>query len=68
MDASVVVPVGAVRLRWEAPYARRYRIQVPDDGSTWRGAYAASDAGTGTVDRPDGDRGRRDPRVVSARP
>jgi chondroitin AC lyase len=51
VDLGSVKPVGAVRLWWEASYARQYRIQVSDDGSAWRDAYATSGAGSdGGVD------------------
>lgn len=53
VDLGSVQPVGAVRLWWDASYARQYRIQVSDDGSTWRDAYvtpaAGSDGGTDVV-------------------
>lgn len=51
VDLGSVQPVGAVRLWWEASYARQYRIQVSDDGAAWRDAYATSGAGSdGGVD------------------
>ncbi|WP_308168814.1 discoidin domain-containing protein [Cellulomonas hominis] len=51
VDLGSVQPVGTVRLWWEASYARQYRIQVSDDGSAWRDAYATSGAGSdGGVD------------------
>jgi chondroitin AC lyase len=51
VDLGSVQSVGAVRLWWEASYARQYRIQVSDDGAAWRDAYATSGAGSdGGVD------------------
>lgn len=45
VDLGTVQKIGAVRLFWEASYASQYKIQVSDDGSTWRDAYATPAAG-----------------------
>ena len=51
VDLGSVQPVGAVRLWWEASYARQYRIQVSDDGAAWRDAYTTPAGGSdGGVD------------------
>lgn len=51
VDLGAVQPVGTVRLWWEASYARQYRVQVSDDGSAWRDAYATPAEGSdGGVD------------------
>lgn len=43
--------VSAVRLSWEAAYAKNYRIQLSDDGATWRDVYVTPTAGSdGGVD------------------
>ncbi|MFF1571184.1 polysaccharide lyase family 8 super-sandwich domain-containing protein [Leifsonia sp. NPDC058292] len=53
VDLGSVRKVGAVRLWWEASYASQYKIQVSDDGNTWRDAYvtptAGSDGGTDLI-------------------
>ncbi|MGO4301577.1 polysaccharide lyase family 8 super-sandwich domain-containing protein [Leifsonia sp. RAF41] len=53
VDLGSVQKVGAVRLSWEASYASQYKLQVSDDGRTWRDAYATpavgSDGGTDLV-------------------
>lgn len=45
-DLGSVRTIGAVRLFWEASFASQYKIQVSDDGSTWRDAYATPAAGS----------------------
>lgn len=51
VDLGSSQAVGAVRLRWEAAYAKSYRIQLSDDGATWRDAYTTPGAGSdGGVD------------------
>lgn len=51
VDLGSVQPVATVRLRWEAAFAKKYRIQLSDDGTTWRDAYLTPDAGSdGGVD------------------
>jgi chondroitin AC lyase len=53
VDLGSVRKIGAARLFWEASYASQYKIQVSDDGITWRDAYttpsAGSDGGTDLV-------------------
>ncbi|MFF3071232.1 discoidin domain-containing protein [Kitasatospora sp. NPDC057904] len=46
VDLGSVRQVCRVVLDWETAYGRSYQIQVSDDGSTWRTAYA-TDHGTG---------------------
>lgn len=46
VDLGKVQKIGAVRLFWEASYASQYKLQVSDDGSTWRDAYATPAAGS----------------------
>lgn len=46
VDLGTVRQVCRVVLDWETAYGRSYQIQVSDDGSTWRTAYA-TDHGTG---------------------
>lgn len=46
VDLGSVQQVRTVRLWWEASYARQYTIQVSDDGSTWRQAYATPAGGS----------------------
>lgn len=51
VDLGSSQAVGAVRLHWEAAYAKSYRIQLSDDGTTWRDAYVTPAAGSdGGVD------------------
>ncbi|GGK94943.1 discoidin domain-containing protein [Mangrovihabitans endophyticus] len=51
VDLGSVQPVKSVRLWWEASYAKQYKIQLSDDGKTWRDAFATSGAGSdGGVD------------------
>ncbi|WP_194409570.1 discoidin domain-containing protein [Microbacterium cremeum] len=38
--------VAAVRLSWEAAFAKSYKIQLSDDGTNWRDAYATPSAGS----------------------
>lgn len=46
VDLGSVQQIGAVRLWWEASFARQYRIQVSDDGAAWRDAFATTGAGS----------------------
>ncbi|MGJ4845403.1 polysaccharide lyase family 8 super-sandwich domain-containing protein [Leifsonia sp. Le1] len=46
VDLGSVQKIGAARLFWEASYASQYKIQVSDDGRTWRDAYATPAAGS----------------------
>ncbi|MFG2217921.1 MULTISPECIES: discoidin domain-containing protein [unclassified Streptomyces] len=41
--------VGKVSLDWEQAYARAYRIEVSDDGTTWRSVWS-TDSGDGGLD------------------
>lgn len=46
VDLGSVQPVSTVRLWWEAAYAKTYRIQLSDDGSSWRDAYTTPSGGS----------------------
>ncbi|WP_285627732.1 discoidin domain-containing protein [Kineosporia sp. NBRC 101677] len=46
VDLGSVRPVGAVRLAWEASFARQYSVQVSDDGKDWRDAYRTTGTGS----------------------
>lgn len=46
VDLGSVKQIGAVRLWWESSFAKQYKIQVSDDGSAWRDAYATPTAGS----------------------
>ncbi|PZQ87648.1 MAG: hypothetical protein DI534_14345 [Leifsonia xyli] len=50
VDLGAVTPISAVRLWWEASYASRYKIQVSDNGTSWRDAYTTPAAGDGGMD------------------
>lgn len=51
VDLGASKPVSTVRLSWEAAFAKAYRIQLSDDGRTWRDAYTTPAAGSdGGVD------------------
>lgn len=66
VDLGSVQQIGTVRLWWEASYARQYRIQVSDDGGTWRDAYATPAAGSdGGLDLVTVDESARYVRVQS---
>jgi len=49
VDLGTAQPVGRVILRWEAAYARGYRIELSSDGTTWRDAFATT-TGNGAED------------------
>jgi chondroitin AC lyase len=49
VDLGSVQPVRSVRLWWEASYAKQYRIQVSDDGKTWRDTSVNSDGGVDLI-------------------
>ncbi|WSG19434.1 discoidin domain-containing protein [Nonomuraea sp. NBC_01738] len=49
VDLGSARSVGRVVLNWEAAYARSYKVQVSDDGTTWRD-LASVTAGDGGVD------------------
>ncbi|GAA4170078.1 polysaccharide lyase family 8 super-sandwich domain-containing protein [Gryllotalpicola koreensis] len=46
VDLGSVRAIGTVRISWEASYASQYKIQVSDDGTSWRDAYATPAAGS----------------------
>lgn len=46
VDLGSVQHIGAVRLWWEASYAKQYKIQVSADGSNWTDAYTTPSAGS----------------------
>ncbi|MET0449689.1 MAG: polysaccharide lyase family 8 super-sandwich domain-containing protein, partial [Aeromicrobium sp.] len=46
VDLGRVQPVSTVRLWWEAAFAKAYKIQLSDDGATWRDAYTTPSAGS----------------------
>lgn len=51
VDLGEPRPVSAIRLHWEASYAKAYKIQLSDDGASWRDAYATPSGGSdGDVD------------------
>jgi chondroitin AC lyase len=51
VDLGATQPVSVVRLSWEAAYAKTYKIQLSDDGATWRDVYTTPAAGSdGGVD------------------
>ncbi|MBB6348189.1 hypothetical protein FHU36_004734 [Nonomuraea muscovyensis] len=49
VDLGRSYPISRVRLDWEAAYASGYRIQVSDDGFTWRDLYTTA-SGDGGID------------------
>jgi hypothetical protein len=49
LDLGAVRSVGRVRLSWEAAYAKGYRIQLSDDGTTWTDVFTTA-TGDGGVD------------------
>jgi chitosanase len=50
IDLGRTQDVSRVRLRWEAGYARAYRVQVSNDDATWRELYRTSGGDGGTDD------------------
>lgn len=51
LDLGSTHSVAAVRLSWEAAFAKSYKIQLSDDGASWRDVYATPSAGSdGGVD------------------
>ncbi|MFJ6718572.1 discoidin domain-containing protein [Streptomyces sp. NPDC091259] len=48
VDLGASSQVNQVALRWEAAYAKSYRIELSTDGATWSTAYSTT-AGTGGV-------------------
>ncbi len=51
IDLGAGTAVGQVVLKWEAAYAKAYRIELSDDGTTWRQVYSTTtgDGGTDTL-------------------
>ncbi len=48
VDLGRTATITSVRLRWEAAYAKSYRLQVSSDGTTWR-TMSSTTAGKGGV-------------------
>jgi hypothetical protein len=46
VDLGSSQPVSTVRLWWEAAFAKTYKIQLSDDGATWRDAYTTPSGGS----------------------
>ncbi|WP_424980834.1 discoidin domain-containing protein [Microbacterium sp. S308A+] len=46
VDLGSSQPVSTVRLHWEAAFARSYRIQLSDDGTSWRDVFSTPAAGS----------------------
>jgi chitosanase len=49
IDLGTAQEIRRVRLHWARAYAKAYRIQLSDDGATWRDVYGTS-TGDGGVD------------------
>ncbi|WP_327111216.1 discoidin domain-containing protein [Streptomyces sp. NBC_01341] len=52
VDLGSSVPLGQVVLRWEAAYAKAYRIELSTDGTTWSTAYSTTTGAGGTESVP----------------
>lgn len=52
VDLGAPVGIGQVVLRWEAAYAKAYRIQLSTDGVNWSTAYSTADGAGGTETLP----------------
>jgi chitosanase len=50
IDLGSVRAVDRVRLRWDKEYAKRYRVQVSEDGANWTDVYATRSGDGGTDD------------------
>ncbi|MFE7510047.1 chitosanase [Streptomyces sp. NPDC057540] len=50
IDLGSATTLGRVVLKWEAAYARAYRVELSDDGSTWRQIHATTTGDGGTDD------------------
>ncbi|MER8047792.1 chitosanase [Streptomyces sp. NPDC094032] len=50
VDLGSSTAVKRVVLKWEAAYAKAYRVELSDDGSTWRQVYTTSTGDGGTDD------------------
>jgi beta-glucosidase len=48
LDMGRDIPFSTVELRWEAAYAKVYKIDVSDDGVTWTTAYSETNGSGGT--------------------
>ncbi|MFC4591223.1 glycosyl hydrolase family 95 catalytic domain-containing protein [Sphaerisporangium corydalis] len=48
VDLGATYNLNEVDLRWEASYAKRYKLQVSADGTTWRDIYTQSASTGGT--------------------
>lgn len=60
IDLGSTMPIGSVRLTWEAAAAKAFQLQVSDDGTTWTSVYATASGagGTQTIALPGGTTGR----------
>ncbi|MEU1230477.1 discoidin domain-containing protein [Streptomyces sp. NPDC005828] len=54
VDLGSVRRVGRVTLDWERAYARAYKIELSEDGTTWRDVWS-TDAGDGGIDTAEFD-------------
>jgi hypothetical protein len=52
VDLGTPTSVRGATMYWEAAYAKTYKVEVSDDGSTWRDVYA-NDDGAGGVETAD---------------
>ncbi|WP_405017942.1 glycosyl hydrolase family 8 [Kitasatospora sp. NBC_00070] len=50
VDLGAGTSVNRVVLSWEAAYAKAYRVELSDDGSSWRQVYSTSTGDGGTDD------------------
>ncbi|MEU9033453.1 discoidin domain-containing protein [Streptomyces sp. NPDC048352] len=48
VDLGASAAIGAVELRWEAAYAKAYRIELSANGTDWSTAYSTTDGHGGT--------------------
>jgi len=51
VDLGAALPLGRIRLNWEAAYARDYELQVSNDGFSWTTARRVRDAEGGIDER-----------------
>ncbi|HCT75818.1 MAG TPA: hypothetical protein DGT23_04350, partial [Micromonosporaceae bacterium] len=49
VDLGSVATINRVLLKWEAAYAKAYRVELSDDNQTWRPGYSTS-TGNGATD------------------
>ena len=66
VDLGAPVPLGKVRLQWEAAYAREYDLQLSDEGLLWTTARHVSE-GRGGIEEHDLGATARFVRVFGAR-